>query len=132
MLDFKSRADSDRDRDTVSKTIVKDGNHNDVLYVHKQVPVPFRNRDFLSRRVWKQMGDGSFMIATMPITSNDHPADVNQVVRARMPLAMRIVETGDHECTVEYVIQLDFSGVAPAKLTNLYVYATTVSLRACH
>ena len=127
-MDYNRRADSERDRDTVSKSIVKDGNHNDVLYVHKQVPAPLRNRDFLSRQVWKKMDDGSFMIATMPITSNSNPADNNKVVRARMSLAMRIVETGDHECTVEYVIQLDFSGVVPAKLTNMYVHATTVPL----
>ena len=80
MLDFNCRADSDRDRDTVSKAAVNNNDHNEELYVHKKGLAPFRSRDFHSRRVWKQMDGGSFLIATMPITEEDHPADANKVV----------------------------------------------------
>ena len=119
VLNFRKRANAATD--DLKRSIVENNPHNEELYVCKKSPSPFRNRDFRNRRVWMQMDDCSFLISTMPIVEDDHLANADKVVRGRFPLVMKITPTSDNECSVEYVIQIDFEGTVPAMITNMCV-----------
>ena len=118
MLDWDRRSRVKADELERSRMIRSQ--HTDELYVLKKAPAPFRNRDFHVRRVWKKLEEGTCIISTTPIYQNDFPPDV-KAVRGRFPLAMKIVAISPTECKVEYTIQIDFGGIVPAKLTNMYI-----------
>jgi hypothetical protein len=79
--DLMSRA-SMRSNDLV-RVLDEDGDHSKLLYVQKQSPKPFTNRDFLTRVVWKTLGNGGFIIATIPETSDSRLESSHHFVRAR-------------------------------------------------
>jgi hypothetical protein len=119
VLDY-SRRSKNRSKEVERRmNLVSD--HNRELYARYKPGFGLSGRDFLNRQVWRKLADGSLVIVTAPIESEDHPL-LTDVVRGRFPLAMRLRGNADGT-TIENVIQIDFGGRVPALVTNLYVNA---------
>ena len=91
--------------------------HEQVLYTVKKAPAPLRNRDFLGRQVWRKESPDSFLLVCAPTKHTDYP-ERPELVHGRSTLAMKITARGENAATVEYVVQIDFGGVVPAKISN--------------
>ncbi|GMI43573.1 hypothetical protein TeGR_g4439, partial [Tetraparma gracilis] len=117
VLDYYRRSKNRSKEVERSMKVVTD--HNRELYARYKPGFGLSGRDFLNRQIWRKLPDGSFVIVTAPIESEDHPL-LSDVVRGRFPLAMRLRGSGEGT-TIEYVIQIDFGGRVPALVTNLYM-----------
>jgi hypothetical protein len=103
-------------KDDLERTLDEDGDHSKLLYVKKNVPDPFRNRDFLSRCVWKKRDTG-YIFVTVPELSDAHPLS-SDVVRARFPSVLKMTSTSDGSTQLEYVMQPDAGGSLPLWLVR--------------
>jgi hypothetical protein len=113
-LDYLKRQENNE----VAKDMKVVNNHNRELY-SRFTPSLVRSRDFLNQQIWCKTSTDTFLVVGTPIESEDHPR-LPDVVRGRFPLVMKL--RGDGEKTVvEYVIQIDFGGFVPARLTNLFM-----------
>ena len=86
--------------------------HNQLIYIHKHVKAPLANRDFYSRAVWKDMGDFLLVVyAAEDSTKGDSPRPLlNDRVRAKMPMAMKMKQRPNGSVRIEFVIHPDAGG----------------------
>jgi hypothetical protein len=115
VLDYYRRSKNRSKEIARSMKVVND--HNRELYARYKAGFSLSGRDFLNQQIWRKLPDGSFVIVTAPIESEDHPL-LPDVVRGRFPLAMRLRVNADGT-TIDNVIQIDFGGRVPAFVTNL-------------
>jgi hypothetical protein len=109
---------SDAKADHVARAMKVVNGHNREMYVRYKSS-RIQGRDFLNRQVWRKTSADTFVVVAAPMESEGHPL-LPDVVRGRFPLVMKL--RGDGEKTVvEYVIQIDFGGRVPARVTNLYM-----------
>jgi hypothetical protein len=109
-------------RDDLEKMLDEDGEHGKLFYIKKKVPDPFKNRDFLSRFVWRKRGTG-YIVVSVPELSDAHPL-ASGVVRARYPSVMKVTRTGDGSTQLEYALQPDAGGSLPLWLIHRKMGAT--------
>jgi hypothetical protein len=94
--------------------------HNRELYFRVKTKSRLaRCRDFYTRQIWREEADGSMIVVATPMESEEHPV-LEDVVRGRFPLAMKLIKEGEGT-KVEYLIQIDFGGRVPAQVTNAYL-----------
>jgi hypothetical protein len=115
VLDYYRRSKNRSKEVERSMKVVND--HSRELYQRYKPGFGLRGRDFLNLQIWRKLADGSFVIVTAPIESEDHPL-LTDVVRGRFPLAMRLRGNADGT-TIDNVIQIVFGGRVPALVTNL-------------
>ena len=104
----------------LEKSVEEQANgHNMLVYNMKMAPKMIRDRDFLSRCVWKKEGEG-FLLVTSPEESDARPI-TEGVVRGKYPSGMRIKRKNDWETTLEYVIHPDAGGHLKGFLANRHL-----------
>jgi hypothetical protein len=124
--DVKSR-DTTRPDDLEREIDEKTNDHNQLVFVKKQMPAVISNRDFLGRAIWKKAEEGGFVVVTAPEESTKRPANKKSgakedlAVRAEYPSIMRISPTNGNEAKIEYAIHPDFGGGVPPIVFNHYI-----------
>ena len=115
--------------DEIEKTIDENrSTHNKRVYTKKAMGKNVKERDFLTRYIWK-MEEGeeneSYILITRPEESERRPI-LGGVVRGELPSAMKIVNRGENLTMLEYVICYHFEANSK-RLANQY----TASYLSC-
>ena len=113
---------SGRYEDDVEKDYVEKLNdHNTLAYVKKRSPNKIvRDRDFLSRGVWKREQNGSLLYVMKPEESAESPPS-EDTVRAQYPSAIRLSRRNGKETTLAYVAHPDAGGLVPNFITDRFL-----------
>jgi hypothetical protein len=101
-----------------SSTDETSSDHNKLVYVRKSMKKPFDDREFLTRFVWKETEDGTFVLVSRAEESHKRPM-LNGVIRGKLPGIMKFKGISATETKIEYVLHPIPGGTLPKFITKL-------------
>jgi hypothetical protein len=91
--------------------------HNQLIYIKKAIKRPLKDRDFLTRGVWKATEDG--FVYVLKDEENGVRPRLPGVVRATLSSVLKLSRTSAGRTKIEYVIHPDAGGNVPSYVMNL-------------
>jgi len=102
--------------DTLEVGVDEEQEHTRLIYVLKTFPKPLRDRDVLTRCLWKKQEEGGFLYSVCSEESEGRPHRPG-IVRAKVSTAARIVPSG-RGTKLEYFVHPDAGGRIPNFVMN--------------
>jgi hypothetical protein len=110
---------SSRRNDDLERSVDETPNdHNQLIYLKKKMKRPLRDREFLSRILWKVTENGDFVYVAREAESRRRQK-LDGVVRATYSSTMKIARISAAESKIEYIVRVDAGGSLPDFVANM-------------